>query len=62
MKVAMGEVRKNFAKYLKASEEEPVFVTRNGKITAVIEHIGDARSRTISWNEITVFGGCLPRS
>ena len=42
MKVApMGEVRNNFAKYLEAAEEEPVFVTRNGKITAVIEHIED---------------------
>jgi prevent-host-death family protein len=42
MKVApMGEVRNNFAKYLKASEEEPVFVTKNGKIDAVIEHIED---------------------
>jgi prevent-host-death family protein len=42
MKVApMGEVRNNFAKYLEASEQEPVFVTRNGKITAVIEHIED---------------------
>ena len=42
MKVApMGEVRNNFAKYLDACEEEPVFVTRNGKITAVLEHIQD---------------------
>jgi prevent-host-death family protein len=42
MKVApMGEVRNNFAKYLEVSEEEPVFVTKNGKITAVIEHIED---------------------
>ena len=42
MKVApMGDVRNNFAKYLQDSEEEPIFVTRNGKITAVIEHIED---------------------
>ena len=42
MKIApMGEVRNNFAKYLAAAEEEPVFVTKNGKITAVIEHIED---------------------
>jgi len=42
MKIApMGEVRNNFARYLAAAEEEPVFVTRNGKITAVIEHIED---------------------
>jgi prevent-host-death family protein len=43
MKVApMGEVRNNFAKYLAACEGEPVFVTKNGRITAVIEHIRDA--------------------
>ncbi len=42
MRIApMGEVRNNFAKYLEAAEEEPVFVTKNGKITAVIEHIED---------------------
>ena len=42
MKIApMGEVWNNFAKYLEDAEEEPVFVTRNGKITAVIEYIED---------------------
>lgn len=42
MKIApMGEVRNNFAKYLETAEEEPVFVTKNGKITTVIEHIED---------------------
>ncbi|MBI4518408.1 MAG: type II toxin-antitoxin system Phd/YefM family antitoxin [Deltaproteobacteria bacterium] len=42
MKIApMGEVRNNFAKYLAAVEEEPVFVTKNGKVAAVIEHIAD---------------------
>jgi len=42
MKIApMGEVRNNFAKYLEDAEQEPVFVTRNGKITAVIEYIED---------------------
>lgn len=39
--VPMGEVRNNFSKYLAASEDEPVFVTRNGKVTAVIEHLED---------------------
>ena len=38
----MGEVRNSFAKYLEMAEEEPVFVTKNGKITAVIEHIEDS--------------------
>ena len=42
VKVApMGRVRNIFARYLQDSEDEPVFVTRNGKITAVIEHIED---------------------
>ena len=42
MKVAaMGEVRNNFGKYLIACEEEPIFVTKNGKIAAVIEHLDD---------------------
>lgn len=42
MKVApMGDVRNNFSRYLAQSEAEPVFVTRNGRITAVIEHIED---------------------
>ncbi len=43
MKVAaMGDVRNHFSKFLRMSENEPVFVTKNGKITAVIEHIEDA--------------------
>ena len=42
MKVApMGDVRNNFGKYLAACEDEPVFVTKNGKIAAVIEHMED---------------------
>jgi len=42
MKIApMGKVRNDFAKYLAASEKEPVFVTKNGEITAVIEHLED---------------------
>jgi prevent-host-death family protein len=40
--VPMGEVRNNFAKYLRSCAREPVFVTRNGRVTAVIEHIEDA--------------------
>jgi len=43
MKVApMGEVRNHLGKYLMVCEDEPVFVTKNGKITAVIEHIEDS--------------------
>ncbi len=40
--VPMGEVRNNFAKYLAAAEDEPIFVTRNGRVAAVIEHIEDS--------------------
>ena len=39
--VRFEEVRKNLAKYLDACEEEPVFVTRNGKIAAVLDHMSD---------------------
>jgi hypothetical protein len=43
MKVApMADVRNNFAKYLSESEQEPIFITKNGKITAVIEFMEDA--------------------
>ena len=43
MKVApMADVRNNFAKYLNESASEPIFVTKNGKIAAVIEHMEDA--------------------
>ena len=38
----MGEVKNNFSAYLSAAEQEPVFVTRNGKVVAVIEHLEDA--------------------
>ena len=42
MRVApMGEVRNNFARYLEAAKDEPIFVTRNGRVAAVIEHIED---------------------
>ncbi len=42
MRVApMGEVRNNFAAYIDECEKEPVFITRNGRIAAVIEHIED---------------------
>ena len=38
----MGAVRNHLGKYLMICEDEPVFVTKNGKITAVIEHIEDS--------------------
>ncbi len=42
MRVApMGEVRNNFARYLAAAEAEPIFVTRNGRVVAVLEHLED---------------------
>jgi prevent-host-death family protein len=42
MKIApMGEVRNHFAKYLAAAKDESVFVTKNGKVAAVIEHLED---------------------
>ena len=42
MRIApMGKVRNSFSEYLEAAKKEPVFVTKNGKIAAVIEHIED---------------------
>lgn len=42
MKVAsLADVRNNFSTYLEISQKEPVFVTRNGRITAVLEHMSD---------------------
>ena len=42
MKVApMGDVRNNFGRYLIVCEDETVFITKNGKIAAVIEHVED---------------------
>lgn len=40
--IPMGEVKNHLSKYLKKCEEEPVFLTKNGKITAVLEHIEDS--------------------
>ncbi len=43
MKVApMGEVKNNFGKYLAMAADEPNFITKNGKIAEVIEHIEDS--------------------
>lgn len=42
MKIApMGKVRNNFAKYLADAAVEPVFITKNGKIAAVLERLED---------------------
>jgi len=37
----LAEVRNNFTKFIKDCRKEPIFVTRNGKITAVLEYITD---------------------
>jgi PHD/YefM family antitoxin component YafN of YafNO toxin-antitoxin module len=43
MKIApMRKVRNNLTRHLAEAEDEPIFVTRNGKVTAVIEHIEDS--------------------
>ncbi len=63
MKVApMGEVRNNFGKYLMACEDEPVFVTKNGKITAVIEHIEDSGIEDFLLERDTRFRRMLDRT
>ena len=63
MKVApMGEVRNHFGKYLIACENEPVFVTKNGKITAVIEHIEDSDIEDFLLERDTRFRRMLDRT
>ena len=63
MKVApMGEVRNHFGKYLMACENEPVFVTKNGKITAVIEHIEDSGIEDFLLERDTRFRRMLDRT
>ena len=39
--VPMGQVRNRFASLLEESKAEPVFITRNGKIAAVLEGMSD---------------------
>lgn len=42
MKVAsLAEVRNHFSQFLELSRKEPIFVTRNGRIEAVLEHMTD---------------------
>lgn len=42
MKVAsLADVRNNFSQFLTLSRKEPIFVTRNGHIEAVLEHMTD---------------------
>lgn len=42
MKVAtLAEVRNHFSKVLDSLRDEPIFVTRNGRIAAVIEPMAD---------------------
>jgi hypothetical protein len=42
MRVApLYEVKNQFTKFIQICEEEPIFITRNGKIAAVLEHMTD---------------------
>ena len=42
MKVApVAEVKHRFADFLEKSKSEPIFITRNGRIAAVLEAISD---------------------
>ena len=42
MKVApVAEVKHRFADFLEKSKREPIFITRNGRIAAVLEGISD---------------------
>ncbi len=39
--IPLGDVKNNFSSFVEKSKEEPIFITRNGKITAVLEYITD---------------------
>jgi antitoxin (DNA-binding transcriptional repressor) of toxin-antitoxin stability system len=39
--VPLAEVKNNFSHYLEETKREPVFITRNGRIAAVLEHLTD---------------------
>jgi PHD/YefM family antitoxin component YafN of YafNO toxin-antitoxin module len=39
--VTLREVKNNFTSFIVESKKEPIFITRNGKITAVLEYITD---------------------
>lgn len=39
--VPLAEVKNNFTRYLEQTKKEPVFITRNGRIAAVLEHLTD---------------------
>ncbi len=39
--VPLAEVKNNFSHYLEQTKKEPVFITRNGRIAAVLEYLTD---------------------
>ena len=39
--IPLADVKNNFSSFIAKSKEEPIFITRNGKITAVLEYITD---------------------
>lgn len=57
----MGKVKNNFSKYLVVCEDEPVFITKNGKVTAVIEHIEDSEIEDFLLERSTRFRKMLNR-
>jgi len=62
MKIApMAEVRNNFARYLNESSKEPIFITKNGKIAAVIEHMEDGDIEDFLLERSTRFRNMLSR-
>jgi hypothetical protein len=40
--VPLAEVKHNFSRYLEQTKKEPIFITRNGRIAGVLEHLTDA--------------------
>jgi hypothetical protein len=40
--VPLADVKKDFTRYLEQTKKEPIFITRNGRIAAVLEHLTDS--------------------
>jgi hypothetical protein len=40
--VPLADVKNNFTRYLEQTKKEPIFITRNGRIAAVLEHLTDS--------------------
>ncbi len=63
MKIAtLAEVRNHFSQYIAESGKEPIFITRNGHITAVMEHLAEENIEDFLLEHNAKFRKALDRS